>query len=100
MMRCPGWKDVIHVGQLEADPLRLVGLDRRRVREAFPVAAAEDVERNRHLVPAHQRVGRIERGIHVDELDHEVAIGACRADAEVGERTPWTCTGAVSTGVS
>src|ERR1700754_957637 len=74
---------VVDVGQLESIALDLVGRYRGRMLEAVPIAAAEDVQRDRHFVAAHRRIAGYIRRIDIDHLHDEVAVGACRDRADI-----------------
>jgi hypothetical protein len=76
---------VVDVRQDEAVALGLVRHGRPACR-SLAVAAAEDVHRDRQLVAAHLRLGRDFVRIHVDQLDHPVAVGAAGRGEQVDHR--------------
>nr|GEU28205.1 hypothetical protein [Tanacetum cinerariifolium] len=69
-------KHVVRIGQREAVVFHRIGGDRRRRFQAVAIAAPEDVHRNAQLVAAHLGLRRHLVGVHVDQLDHPVGVGA------------------------
>ena len=72
------------LGEIERHELRLARCERFGLLEALAITAAEDVDGQRQLV-AFPPVGRAFRK-DIDDLDHEVGVGAGRRRHEIDDR--------------
>src|ERR1700683_4928821 len=82
----PWQEHVVDVRQRKAITLRHVGWNGGWVLETVPIAAAEDIQGDRKLVPTHWRIRWIQRRIDVDNLYYEIPIASRGDGPNIGDR--------------